>query len=51
MTEGGSTTTKWQPGDQVVYVRSPNYIPRDEMPSGSTGSKKVYLDRVIGDRK
>jgi hypothetical protein len=36
-----------------VYVRSPNYIPRDETPSGSTGSKKkVYLDRVvIGDRK
>jgi len=30
-----------------VYVRNPNYIPRDERPSGSTGGKNVYLDRVI----
>lgn len=38
---------EWQPGEQVVYVRNPNYIPRDETPSGSTGGKKVYLDKVI----
>jgi peptide/nickel transport system substrate-binding protein len=30
-----------------VYVRNPDYIPRDETPSGSTGGKKVYLDKVI----
>ena len=38
---------EWQPGEQVVYVRNPDYIPRDETPSGSTGGKKVYLDKVI----
>jgi peptide/nickel transport system substrate-binding protein len=37
----------WQPGKQVVYVRNPDYVPRDETPSGSTGGKKVYLDKVI----
>jgi peptide/nickel transport system substrate-binding protein len=30
-----------------VYVRNADYIPRDEAPSGSTGGKKVYLDKVI----
>jgi peptide/nickel transport system substrate-binding protein len=38
---------EWQPGEQVVYARNADYIPRDEMPSGSTGAKKVYLDKVI----
>jgi peptide/nickel transport system substrate-binding protein len=38
---------EWQPGEQVVYVRNPDYIPRDETPSGSTGGKKVYVDKVI----
>jgi peptide/nickel transport system substrate-binding protein len=38
---------EWQPGEQVVYVRNPDYVPRDEAPSGSTGGKKVYLDKVI----
>jgi ABC-type transport system substrate-binding protein len=38
---------EWQPGEQVVYVRNPDYIPRDEAPSGSTGGKKVFLDKVI----
>jgi peptide/nickel transport system substrate-binding protein len=38
---------EWQPGKQVVYVRNPDYVPRDEEPSGSTGGKKVYLDRVV----
>ena len=34
-------------GQQVVYLRNPDYMPRDEMPSGSTGGKKVHLDKVI----
>ena len=34
---------EWQPGEQAAYVRNPDYIPRDEMPSGSTGGKKVHL--------
>jgi ABC-type transport system substrate-binding protein len=28
-------------------VRNPDYIPRDETPSGSTGGKKVHLDKII----
>jgi peptide/nickel transport system substrate-binding protein len=38
---------EWQPGEQVVYVRNPDYVPRDETPTGSTGSKKAYLDKVV----
>jgi peptide/nickel transport system substrate-binding protein len=38
---------EWQPGEQVVYLRNPDYIPRDETPGGSTGGKKVYLDKVV----
>ena len=37
----------WRPGEQVVYVRNPDYIPRNEPPNGSTGGKKAYLDKVI----
>src|SRR5262245_10816035 len=38
---------EWQPGEQAVYVRNANYMPRDEIPSGSTGGKKAYLGKVI----
>ena len=38
---------EWHPGEQAVYVRNPDYIPRDETPSGSTGGKKVHLDKII----
>jgi peptide/nickel transport system substrate-binding protein len=38
---------EWQPGEQAVYLRNPDYVPRDEMPSGSTGGKRVYVDKVI----
>jgi peptide/nickel transport system substrate-binding protein len=38
---------EWQPGEQAVYLRNPDYIPRQEPPSGSTGGKKAYLDKVI----
>src|SRR3954465_13191911 len=31
---------EWQPGEQVVYLRNADYVPRDEGPSGSTGGKK-----------
>jgi len=37
---------EWKPGEQVEYLRNSDYIPRDEAPSGSTGGKKVYLDKV-----
>jgi peptide/nickel transport system substrate-binding protein len=35
---------EWQPGKQAVYLRNPDYVPRDEEPSGSTGGKRVFLD-------
>jgi peptide/nickel transport system substrate-binding protein len=38
---------EWQPGREVVYVRNADYVPRNETPSGSTGGKKAYLDKVI----
>src|SRR5438309_2093431 len=38
---------EWRPGEQVVYLRNPDYIPRDETPSGSAGGKNVHLDKVI----
>src|SRR5262249_3389720 len=38
---------EWQPGTQAVYVRNPDYVPRHEAPSGSTGGKQVQLDKVI----
>jgi peptide/nickel transport system substrate-binding protein len=38
---------EWQQGQQVVYRSNPDYVPRDEPPSGSTGGKKVYVDEVI----
>jgi peptide/nickel transport system substrate-binding protein len=38
---------EWQPGNQAVYVRNRDYIPRNEAPSGATGGKNAYLDKVI----
>jgi len=38
---------EWQPGNQVVYVKHADYVPRNEAPSGSAGGKKVLLDKVI----
>ena len=38
---------EWQPGEQAVYLRNPDYVPREETPSGSTGGKKVHVDKVI----
>ncbi len=40
-------TDEWQPGEQAVYLRNGDYVPRDEIPSGSTGGKRAYLDRII----
>jgi peptide/nickel transport system substrate-binding protein len=38
---------EWQPGNQVVYVKNADYVPRTEPPSGSAGGKRVILDRVV----
>src|SRR5262245_2643417 len=37
---------EWQPGEQAVYTKNPDYVPRSEAPSGSTGAKRAYLDKI-----
>src|SRR5687767_13346027 len=37
---------EFKPGDKAVYARNPKYVPRKEAPSGSTGGKLVFVDRV-----
>jgi peptide/nickel transport system substrate-binding protein len=34
-------------GDRYVYDRNPNYAPRPEPPSGTSGGKVAKLDRII----
>ena len=36
-----------QSGNQAVYVRNPEYVPRNEAPSGSAGGKAAHLDRIV----
>jgi len=37
---------EFKPGDKAVYLKNTRYVPRKEAPSGSTGGKFVYVDRV-----
>ena len=37
---------EFKPGDKAVYLKNAQYVPRSEPPSGSTGGKHVYVDRV-----
>ncbi|WIM14402.1 ABC transporter substrate-binding protein [Enhydrobacter sp.] len=37
---------EWKPGEKVVYVRNPDYVPRAEPPSGLAGGKVAKLERV-----
>jgi peptide/nickel transport system substrate-binding protein len=37
---------EWQPGNRVVYIRNPDYVPRAEPTSFGAGGKQVYVDRV-----
>lgn len=37
---------EFRPGERVVYLKNPRYKPRTEAPSGTTGGKFVYVDRV-----
>jgi peptide/nickel transport system substrate-binding protein len=37
---------EWQPGIKVVYVRNPNYVPRNEPPDSLAGGKIAKVDRV-----
>jgi len=36
----------WRPGEKAVYDKFKDYKPRAEPPSGLSGGKTVYLDRV-----
>ena len=37
---------EWVPGNKVVFVRNPYYVPRSEAPNVLSGSKKPHFDRV-----
>jgi len=37
---------EWQPGHKVVFVKNPDYVPRNEPPSWAAGGKVVKIDRV-----
>lgn len=37
---------QWQPGNKNVYLRNPDYVPRNEPPDGFAGGKVVKVDRV-----
>lgn len=37
---------EWVPGNKVVFVRNPHYVPRTDAPSALAGSKKPAFDRV-----
>ena len=37
---------EWKPGEKIVYVRNPDYVPRTEPPSGLAGGKIAKVDRV-----
>ncbi len=37
---------EWVPGNKLVFVRNPAYLPRSEPASGMAGSKKPAFDRV-----
>jgi len=39
--------TETRVGNQYVYDKNPNYVPRSEPPSGISGGKVVKLDRVV----
>ena len=38
---------EWKPGNEIVYVKNPKYVPRSEPPSGLAGGKVVKVDRVV----
>jgi peptide/nickel transport system substrate-binding protein len=42
-------TDEWRPGSKIVFVRNPDYVPRQEPPSGTAGGKVVKIDRMEWD--
>jgi peptide/nickel transport system substrate-binding protein len=39
-------TDEYRPGERVVYVKNPDYVPRNEPASGTAGGKVVKVDRM-----
>jgi peptide/nickel transport system substrate-binding protein len=39
-------TDEWKPGEKVVYVRNPRYVPRVDPANGTAGGKIARVDRV-----
>ena len=37
---------EFKPGALAVYLKNPKYVPRKEPPSGTTGGKRVYVERI-----
>ncbi len=37
---------EWEPGHKAVFVRNPDYIPRNEPPSLAAGGKVAKVDRI-----
>ena len=37
---------EWVPGNKVVFVRNPDYVPRKEAPDGLAGNRESHMDRV-----
>jgi peptide/nickel transport system substrate-binding protein len=37
---------EWEPGHKAVFVRNPDYVPREEAPSFAAGGKVAKVDRV-----
>jgi peptide/nickel transport system substrate-binding protein len=37
---------EWVPGSRTVYVKNPNYVPREDKPSGFSGAKIPKVDRI-----
>lgn len=37
---------EWRPGDRVVYVKNPKYVPRAEPPANFAGGKVAKVDRI-----
>lgn len=37
---------EWRPGNKAVFVRNPNYVPRNEPPDYLSGGKIPKLDRI-----
>jgi peptide/nickel transport system substrate-binding protein len=37
---------EWRPGEKVVYIKNPKYVPRSEAASGLAGGKVAKVDRV-----